>query len=141
VISSLRRLSPCFFGVALLFAGGCDRVEEQEYTNIASFCASTGNSTDPAKFNLAVEIDFGICLSSSCDTLIETSCDSEVVGSEIKLSGRALVESKTRGACTDDCGSAGSQCNLELDPGTYLITADGVELEYTLGSEAACTEL
>ena len=136
----MSRLLALSVALCLPLLSSCgDTSELFEHTELQSFCASSGNGTDGEVTALTVTVEFDLCLSSSCDTLMESSCEFTRDGDELTLTGLALVESQTKGACTSDCGRVSAQCTQELDNGTYLLRAGEAMLEYELGTPAACS--
>jgi hypothetical protein len=65
------------------------------------------------------------CLSSSCTDNVEGSCAATVDGTDITLTSDLRWDEVTGGsvACTDDCGTAVTRCELEALPeGTYTVS-------------------
>lgn len=87
---------------------------ETTYTDVGRACLS--GEPDTAH---SVEIDFHVCLSSSCDSLVESMCEATLSGSELTITATATVASK-HGACTADCGQVLVTCETDpLPAGTY----------------------
>jgi hypothetical protein len=88
-----------------------------------------------------VEVDFGTCLSSSCDHLQSASCTVELSGTELTVHGKASV-SREQGVCTEDCRRAKTTCKTgSLAAGTYTLVYAGQREDITVPlSEPACTK-
>lgn len=95
---------------------GCGESEtETSYVDVGTACIS--GEPDASH---TVTVDFETCLSSSCDTLLESTCSAELVGNELKITAEATVLSKTSGPCTLDCGRAEATCETPpLPAGDY----------------------
>ena len=74
-------------------------------------------------------IDFQECLSSSCDTLLSSSCSASLDEDVLMVTGAAEIESYVDTVCTDDCGFVGATCELPLieDPATVTVSYGGVD--------------
>ncbi len=96
---------------AALVAGGCSSdlmTTRTTLTNVGSACIQGGE----------VRVDFGRCLSSSCDTLRDATCSVTLVGAVLQVTASAVVESDTGpGGCTADCGFARTTCKLPASSG------------------------
>lgn len=96
---------------AALFASGCSgdlMTTRTVLTNVGVACIQGGE----------VRVDFGRCLSSSCDTLRDATCGVTLVGAVLEVTASAVVESDTGpGGCTTDCGFARTTCKLPEDTG------------------------
>jgi hypothetical protein len=100
----------CAFGLLACIGGET----ETTYTDIGTVCLS-GEPDAPH----AVDIDFHVCMSSSCDSLVESTCEAVLSGSELTITATATVASK-HGACTADCGELLVNCQTDpLPAGTY----------------------
>lgn len=89
-----------------------------------------------------VSVDFGLCLSSSCDEVVESSCTATLDGDTIVVEASATVRSSSRGPCTLDCRPAVASCQTPpLAEGTYTIVygEDQVPLTVPLGDQSTCT--
>jgi hypothetical protein len=83
---------------------------------------------------LRVDVDFGLCLSSSCDDLLEAVCEVSREGSVITVRARAAVATES-GACTDDCGSVTTSCALgALPEGSYELRYGQARLAFDVPS-------
>jgi hypothetical protein len=90
---------------------------EVTYTDVGSVCLSG----EPDAVH-TVEIDFGVCMSSSCDSVVESVCEVALSGTELTITATATVASK-HGTCTADCGQLLVSCESEALPaGTYDVT-------------------
>ena len=122
-----------------LAAGSCTTIENHEVTELQAICVSSGNGTDGVTTEIALNVEFNTCLSSSCDTLVDSSCEASVEGDVIEVSGLASIDAQVNGACTLDCGLATASCQLEVANGTYTIRSGDVEFSYEIGTPAACS--
>lgn len=111
--------------------GACEPAEAKSHIDVGQACVSPADDAssffrgcEPAELSatgeLSIVVDFGLCLSSSCDTLRRATCETTRDGSVITVTARADVVSDNSGGCTDDCGSANARCDLgALPDGTY----------------------
>ena len=79
-----------------------------------------------------VTVDFGACLSSSCDTLVSSSCTATLEGSVVTVHAEAVIESHGT-ECTADCGMVVTHCDLPdltgvTDP-TFVYTSEPVAID------------
>ena len=96
--------------------------DDTTYENVGSVCIS--GDADAAH---SVEVDFQVCLSSSCDEVVESTCDVSVSGSDITVTASATVKSKG-GACTADCGQLTVDCETDpLAAGNYNVVYGDVQ--------------
>src|SRR5688572_30706651 len=97
--------------------GACEPAEAKSHIDVGQACVSPADDgssgfdrCSPAELSttgeLSIVVDFGVCLSSSCDTLRRATCEVTRDGSVISVTARADVISDNSGGCTDDCGSA-----------------------------------
>ncbi|MCA9569132.1 MAG: hypothetical protein KC656_14890 [Myxococcales bacterium] len=99
--------------LGLLACGGPTLTELED---VGLFCRDTTDGE--------LVVDFGVCLSSSCDTLLEATCSGELVGDELVVT--ATVRYETDGdECTDDCGRARAECRLPT-----LTDTEGLTVRY-----------
>ena len=72
---------------------------------------------------LDVSVIFPPCLSSTCDTVLETSCSINVEGSTITVESFGSFETATRGSCSADCQLLTAHCESEepIPPGDYTV--------------------
>ncbi|PRQ05712.1 hypothetical protein [Enhygromyxa salina] len=112
---NIRCFATALAFTALAFTSvGCTQETETTFTDEGSACIS--GEPDAAQ---TVTVDFQTCLSSSCDTLLESSCTAELDGTELTITATATVSSKS-GACTADCGLAQATCETPpLPAGSY----------------------
>lgn len=123
-----------------LALSSCVKIEQNEVTELASVCVSSGNGSDGVTTQLTFNVEFDTCLSSSCDTLVESSCEASVADGVIEVSGVATIDAQVSGACTLDCGIVEAQCQLEVDNGTYTVRSGDLQFEYEVGTPAACND-
>lgn len=62
-----------------------------------------------------LRVNFGGCLSSSCDTLLEASCAARVSGSTTLVTASALVETLIGQECSSDCVPPIARCPIPDD--------------------------
>jgi hypothetical protein len=76
----------------------------------------------------SITVTFPGCLSSSCDTLTEATCEATLDGTTIRVTGRAVIESQGD-MCTADCGIISATCDLPegADPTTMTLAYAGDE--------------
>jgi len=68
-----------------------------------------------------VEVDFLECLSSSCDSLVDSSCSVSLDGDTLTIEASGTIESQGR-TCTADCGQSLVTCETPpLPAGTYTL--------------------
>jgi hypothetical protein len=95
---------------------------ETTFTDVGSVCVS---GTPGGSHN--VEVDFHECLSSSCDTVVESSCAVTQDGNTLTITATAIVERKN-GACTEDCGQLAAECETDpLPAGNYQVVYGEVQ--------------
>jgi hypothetical protein len=156
------RLPHCLALVALITNLGCTPTEKSDAPNGKDEKQGEGKTDEPtiktvdhADVGTAcvsgsvdqpheVTVDFGICLSSSCDTLVAASCTVEQSGVDLKVSGKATVTSDAGpdGICTTDCRRAAATCSVPaLAAGTYTLSYAGKQIEFAVpvGAEQGCT--
>lgn len=101
-----------------------------DHANVGTACIAAG--ADGAQ---AVTVDFGLCMSSSCDELDSASCSVEQTGSDLKVSSKATVTS-TGGpntVCTTDCRTISATCTgPTLAAGTYTLVYGDTRQAVTL---------
>lgn len=77
-------------------------------------------------------LDFGECLSSSCDTLTVATCEAALDGATLTVTSHAEIEHQGK-ECTDDCGFATAVCGGDTvaDPTgiTVVVGASSAPLE------------
>jgi hypothetical protein len=131
---STMRISFAFLTLGLV-AGtlACDRTTETTHVDVGRACIS-GAADEPH----SVEVDFHVCLSSSCDSVVESMCETTLSGTELTINATATVSSSS-GACTADCGQLLVTCETDpLPAGDYELVFG--ELQGTLTVPAASTE-
>lgn len=67
-------------------------------------------------------VDWQTCLSSSCDTLTDATCEATLDGGTLTVTSYGRIESSGT-TCTDDCGFASAACDLPTveDPSTVTV--------------------
>jgi hypothetical protein len=111
--------------------------EEVDHVDVGSACV-TGEQ-DAAH---TVSVDFGLCLSSSCDELLEASCTTTLDGSTLTVEATATVRSKSGRlvSCTADCGLVTTECQTPpLASGSYTMVYGEESVELTVpGTDETC---
>ena len=89
-----------------------------------------------------VQVEFGTCMSSSCDDLKSASCTVELSGTELIVQGKAEISHVQQQACTDDCRRAEATCSTApLAAGSYTLVYAGKRKDVVVPlSDPACTE-
>lgn len=89
-----------------------------------------------------IEVDFGTCMSSSCDRLQSASCTIEQSGAELIVQGTAEISHARNEACTDDCRHAKATCSTgPLAAGSYTLVYAGQRTDVVVPlNEPACTQ-
>lgn len=87
---------------------------------------------------LPLFVNFGICLSSSCDRAGPTSCSAALDGSVIRVSAHGVFFTTTpvlNQDCTADCGFLSAQCEAPaLAAGAYELEYGAQQLALTVPS-------
>jgi hypothetical protein len=106
-----------FFASLLLVSTiACTSTTETTYVDAGRTCVS-GAADQPH----SVEVDFLVCLSSSCDEVVEAMCETTLSGTELTINATATVSSSS-GACTADCGQLLATCETDpLPAGEYQL--------------------
>jgi hypothetical protein len=106
--------SPCtLLSFALIACGGSDIYS---FTNEGTiFLESNPDGT------LEAGVVFPACLSSTCDTVLETRCDISVDGSNIVMTSYGSYATPKYGSCSSDCRLLIAYCASAdpLAPGVY----------------------
>jgi hypothetical protein len=111
----------------------CNGTSETTFIDVGRACVS-GAADEPQ----SVEVDFHVCLSSSCDSVVESMCETTLSGTQLTINATATVSSSS-GACTADCGQLLVTCETDpLPAGDYELVFG--ELQGTLTVPAASTE-
>jgi hypothetical protein len=109
--SQLIAATACALG---LLACAQDSEFERNYADVGEVCLR-GQPDAPH----SVDVDFATCLSSSCDTVVESMCEATLSGNELTITATATVSVRD-GACTSDCQALQAFCETEpLPPGNY----------------------
>jgi hypothetical protein len=95
-------------GVALACCGcaGDDEPERRSHTNEGTVCLSSD-----ASGVLHAQVVAPVCLSSSCDRLVESFCRLRTAGDRLEIESSFTIEATGASACTDDCGYATAECS------------------------------
>lgn len=85
----------------LTLAACADPITTQTLTDEGTACVDAST----------VSVDFGACLSSSCDTLVSASCTATLEGTVVTVHAEAVIDSQGK-TCTADCGLVSTTCAL-----------------------------
>lgn len=99
-----------------------------DHNNTGEVCFADGN----------LVVDFNVCLSSSCDTLVESSCSTELVGNTLMVESFASVERES-GGCTQDCGILTAPCDMPDIDDTSTVTITYGDTSTALDELPDCT--
>ncbi|HND32240.1 MAG TPA: hypothetical protein PLA94_19690 [Myxococcota bacterium] len=89
---------------ALLLMLACDggpKLRSQTLTDQGTVCLNDG----------MIQVNFPGCLSSSCDTVVESSCSATYADGVVTVHASVTVE-REGDICTDDCGAITATCEL-----------------------------
>lgn len=126
---------PLLLGLAL---GACAAGDE-EHVDTGRACVLG----DPGQVH-EVTVDFDLCLSSSCEEIVESSCTATLDGSTVTIEASATTRSNNRRQCTLDCVSPLATCQTPpLAEGMYTLVygEDQVPLTVTADSGTTCTAM
>jgi len=135
-----------YFGCAsvLLSALGvsCGDSEEHVVSNQGWLCVGKGpsqtNEACPAfslEQQLALHVNFGLCLSGSCSRPGQTSCRASRSGSIIEVTAEGTWSDTGEESCTLDCRALTATCQTEsLPDGDYEIRYANKTLAVTIPS-------
>jgi len=85
-----------------------------------------------------VEVDAGICLSSSCDELVSATCTVTLEDRSLTVASEFTVRRNGKGVCTADCGSAMARCLVPaVADGTYSLVYGGAFVGLTIPVDPA----
>jgi hypothetical protein len=134
--------------LAFVFVVSCGD-EEHTVSNQGSLCvgrsASQAGGICPQfslEQQLSVHVDFGICMSGSCDRAGETSCRTSRSGSIIEVTAEGSWFHADTDGCTFDCRHLTATCQTDpLPDGDYVIRYAGQSLAVTIPSSRSrnCT--
>ena len=80
-----------------------------------------------------VEVDPGVCLSSSCDEVVEANCTATLEGTTLTVRSDITVSRSKKNQCTLDCGSASATCETPpLPEGQYTVVYGDATAELTV---------
>ncbi len=131
------RIRPLALAVFAVLLAACTSEVEQDYTNQGRACVS--GEADAA---VEVEVDFNVCLSSSCDELVDAECTATWNGETLEVEASGTVRSKTNTDCTLDCGQALVTCEAAAMPaGGYELSYAGQTGAFTLPDGGCVGEL
>lgn len=134
----MKRLSIALSACALLSLGACSlRTETSEVETLEQICVESEAVVD-GEATLNFDVGFAACMSSSCDSLQESSCEVELVDGTLVVTGVAVIESQLGGACTDDCQTPEAGCSITVPEGTYVVSGVEEDFEYTVGAAQDC---
>lgn len=87
--------------ILMLACGGGDKLRSQTLTDQGTVCLSDG----------MVQVNFPGCLSSSCDTVVESSCTATYAEGVVTVHAHVTVEREGQ-ICTEDCGAITATCEM-----------------------------
>ncbi len=124
----------------LALSAACDgRANRSEVSGVQSFCVDPVDGPDGPQLEVSVLID--ACLSSSCDSVVESECTLTEVDGALQIEASAVIKSKGN-TCTADCGPVEATCTFPAPADeTYIVRGDDgdeVEIE-TAAPERACS--
>ena len=104
--------------LALLLTACADPITTSTLDDVGAACVD----------GTSITVTFPGCLSSSCDTLTEASCEATLDGTTIRVTGHAEITSQGN-ECTADCGTISATCDLPdgADPDTMTLDYAGEE--------------
>lgn len=120
--------------LSLVLLGACAVEEDHVDEGAACVAGEVGQPHD-------VSVDFGVCTSSSCDTVEHASCTATLEGTTLTIEATATIRSKGN-QCTLDCGAVTTSCQTPpLPAGVYTLVygEDSVELTVPVAT-ATCTQ-
>jgi len=129
----------CFALPALTLCAACDQPSRSEVSGVQSFCVEAVDGPDGRQLEVNAQVD--ACLSSSCDSVVESECTLTEVDGALQIEASAVIESKGD-TCTADCVSVEVTCTAPASVGkTYILRGDdGDEVELDASDdEHACT--
>jgi hypothetical protein len=117
---------------ALVGTLACNSTTETTYVDVGRACVS-GAADEPH----SVEVDFYVCLSSSCDSVVESMCETTLSGTELTINATATV-STSSGACTADCQQLLVTCETDpLPAGNYELVFGDLQSTLTVPAATA----
>lgn len=137
-----RRHAARYSTFALVFAVSCGGAEEHTVSNQGWLCVGKLSAQTSAacplislEQQLPINVDFGICLSSSCDHAGETSCRATRSGSIIQVTADGTWSRTGENGCTFDCRHLTATCQTDVLPdGDYEIRYADTSLAVTIPS-------
>lgn len=107
----------------LLFALACAPTDPATETHTTTNEGSVCLEAPVVDTDGVITVDPGLCLSSSCDTLVSGTCTATLDGTTITVSSEFVVESLSgEVTCTTDCGMPTATCTVgPLPAGTYTV--------------------
>lgn len=124
---------------ALALCAACDRPGRSEVSGVESFCVEVIDGPEGRQLEVSAQID--ACLSSSCDSVVESECTLTEVDGVLQIEASAVIESRGR-TCTADCGAVSATCTAPVaSDETYILRGDdGDQVEIDAGDdERTCT--
>lgn len=129
----------CWLIASTGILGGCGDEVNLDNTGLACLTTSgewpEGGQVFEADQSVTVVVRFDDCLSSSCDTNRQGSCDVEVSADRIVISsqGSYTDESGAGSSCTDDCGVFDVTCDTGPIPeGEYTLVYGSEEIDLSI---------
>jgi hypothetical protein len=128
-------------GLVLVAACSGERGPHEDVDHVDVGRACVTGEQDAAH---TVAVDFGLCLSSSCDDLLDATCSTTLEGSTLTVEATATVRSKSGRfvSCTEDCGSVTAECQTPpLAAGSYTVVYGEQSVALTVpAADETCAE-
>jgi hypothetical protein len=118
-----------------LLACADDQGERHSFANTGTLCL--GLKSDG---KLALSVAFPVCLSSSCDQVVDEGCDVVATGDTLSVTSHAAYQSDSSTDCTNDCKALVADCESAetIPPGNYKLQYGGQEQPIVLGTTRSC---
>jgi hypothetical protein len=122
------------WGVALACCGCADddEPERRRYANEGTVCLSSNASEV-----LHAQVVAPVCLSGSCDRLVDSACQFRVAGDRLEIESSFTIEKTGVNDCTADCGYATAQCSSELAVAGDFTVSHGSDTESVMLPQSA----
>lgn len=124
-------------GVGGCGLGGNSGTKTQTVDDDGAVCLKKTGDGQEGSTEVRVKVHFNLCLSSSCDTLVDKECSVEASSGELTVDSQATIESVANAqGCTADCGTASATCGtVSLEDGEYSLTHgdESMQFEVPLG--------
>jgi hypothetical protein len=106
---------------------------EETFVDVGRACIS-GAADEPH----SIEVDFPTCLSSSCDSVVESMCEATLSGTQLTINATATISMIRPGPCTLDCQPVLVTCETDpLPAGSYDLVFGDVQGTLTVPAATA----